>query len=721
MSVIDWGRVFSPAAAPADATAAVPVPVPVAAGTDIGDGPLSLVEAAKQLAIKTAQAKQSGVSIPQPMVEEWARFVTGGKYGAEQVSSAAQALLHASDVSLGSVARSMGQGATFGWGDNIYGKFAGDDKADLYRAKEELFHRAHPVLDFTGKAVGSLAAPVALAAAAGAAPEVALGAGAATALDEAAGASIMPEVAPTVTRTVSRLLARSGAKQTLKQLLARGSLAGATAGALQGAGDADNPGESRLTGAVGGGAVGGLLGLLPPAVIGAGRNLLGGAGGAAADRLMSAIAGSESEGKFGLAAIQNEMNKFARAGRAGVATLADLSPRLRELTDFAANTAGKSRTAVEEMLAPRNEDASQRLIADVTAARGDALPANAPRQLRVLAGARRAVARDPDTGYGALRTANASMDNSGVLQAMKDANPMIADQLPNELPGFREAQTLAETLADRAKAAFRAGRGNEGEANANALKMLKDHLHLKVPGYAELDAQYARMSQGIDALKTAYKYARGREVAALDDAMDNLRDGHALTQAQYGVAASIIRRLTNAQSPIAALKNIVGKSIADKTMLEHAVPDAAARADLLDRASAERTLTWLNDAVRNSKTALRLSEQEAQSGIGEAVGHGLFGALKGGAEAVRSLPHVIEGVTRAGRRLAAHRTAEGLTDTNGANLLAQGPDEIRRVLEYLARRSNGVGVNLLGLSRYPAIAGGAAGVRALQAPDSTTY
>jgi len=67
-------------------------------------------------------------------------------------------------ISLRNLGRSLGQGATFGFSDELNGLVRGDAAEATQRARQTAFHAAHPIADVATKVLGSIAAPVMLAA-----------------------------------------------------------------------------------------------------------------------------------------------------------------------------------------------------------------------------------------------------------------------------------------------------------------------------------------------------------------------------------------------------------------------------------------------------------------------------------------------------------------------------------------------------------------------------
>lgn len=63
----------------------------------------------------------------------------------------------------GGFLRSLGQGATADWGDEIVGAVGGDEAKESYRAKQHAFEEEHPYLDMTAKGAGAVGSTLGLA------------------------------------------------------------------------------------------------------------------------------------------------------------------------------------------------------------------------------------------------------------------------------------------------------------------------------------------------------------------------------------------------------------------------------------------------------------------------------------------------------------------------------------------------------------------------------
>jgi hypothetical protein len=174
--------------------------------------------------------------------------------------------------------RALGQGATFGFGDELeaaarapFSERTYGEIRDDVRHQQEGFAKAHPVANFAGETAGAIGGALLTGGVVGATVK---GTGmTANALRLLAGAGRVEGLAPTAGRRI-----------------VRGVVEGAAQGALSGIGSANGDLKERAAGAVMGGALGGAGGAVVSAVPGAVRLLTGGTRKnvqSAADRLVT--------------------------------------------------------------------------------------------------------------------------------------------------------------------------------------------------------------------------------------------------------------------------------------------------------------------------------------------------------------------------------------------------------------------------------------------------
>jgi hypothetical protein len=314
---------------------------------------------------------------------------------------------------LDSTVRSLAQGATFGFGDEIsalgdatighyFGRGSQAPDVDTRyaenlpneRARDKAFHEDHPVLATTGQIAGGIGgavagATLAPAAAVVAAPAAELGAtiGAGVNAVGRAGAAI-PYVGPaarSVAQGVNALWhAAPAGVQTVGRLAAGGAVAGGVGGFGEGEGGFDSRMGDAAKGAGWGAALAPGLGAVGRVLAPWGNRLL---------TLMGRNAGPDAERQI--------LRSFERSGRsvddvaaastaAGDApvTVMDLSGRPTvQLGATAANTPSTATQAAENMVVARRGDRPERVAAASDAALGggsgtDVATATAERQLQ---------------------------------------------------------------------------------------------------------------------------------------------------------------------------------------------------------------------------------------------------------------------------------------------------------------------------------------------------
>jgi hypothetical protein len=356
--------------------------------------------------------------------------------------------------------RSLVQGASFGFGDEILGMLpewmGGGEKArDEMRANDKAFSAAHPVLSGAANVAGGLAVP-------GLGAYKAIGAGA----------------------------------KTVGQAAKVGGLLGGATGAATGAGNAEGDLSDRARAAVLPGLLGAGLGAAAPGAIAATKAAFSGASHATA-RLNKAL-----QRTGGPKAALAKARELAAAGRGQEAILGDLSVPLRQATDMAANTSEEAAEKIGGIVHGRQADASDRILADVRAALGD------PQAGAIVDDLAKGTAAwaDSPAGFEGLRQANPVIQPKDA-QAFTEflSSPKVAgawDQAqevgligPRPAPGpisFEVLQGVKERLGSAADAAFRSGRGDLGRRLKEANEVLVGEMETAVPGFREVSAEYAK-------------------------------------------------------------------------------------------------------------------------------------------------------------------------------------------------------------------------------------
>lgn len=380
-----------------------------------------------------------------------------------------------------------------------------EDTVGEERARETQLQQEHPVASIGGNLLGAIALPVGGA---------------------AGGAS---------------LAARVG----------RGAAVGGAYGALAGAGEGTDA-TDRLGRATTGGLIGAVGGAAAPAVIAAmpaaaraGGALLGhpiealrqarDIEGAAAGKVADALKYDVGSGRAGMSAADIAA---ARASGQEPALMDVGGERTRDLARWAANTSPAARSALEETINPRFADQSKR-VADFV--RGlIPTPGNAARTQEALDAAQQAANRpayaraykagdrsimspelerltgSPDV-VDAMREAAAKGKSRAIADGFGAFNPgvKITDdgrvlfQNKGGVPTYPNIQFWDYTyrsLRDAGRAAFRAGRNDEGSYLSNLGNQLRTELDKMVPEYGQARAGAAAFFGAENALDAGQKF-----------------------------------------------------------------------------------------------------------------------------------------------------------------------------------------------------------------------
>lgn len=519
-----------------------------------------------------------------------------------------------------------------------------------------------------------------------------------------------------VASPLNKLLPVGG--NTLAGTVGRTAAGGAIAGGVMGAGQAPSGQELPQAG------VGALLG-------GATGGLLGAAGGMVSELMPMRGAmnrlGTAVEGSGGPAAVEQALAAREAIGKAGTATLADLSPRLRALADQVANSSEPAREAIESTAMSRQAGQSGRILQDLQSGIGaEETPSLAGRQA-ALEASREAWA---GPAYDALRSANPEVDSPAFRQAMgeliqqpklrqvwneaqqtglvgpfpdeaakaiQEYGPKAAayaskvQQLteagvpgekipgligqPPEAPGpsYQMLQNMKQSLDRAVGGAFRTGRTDLATRLSGARDVLQNFMTQNVPGYAEVNAEYARRMGLEEALAAGAKAFNTSDIGALKQQVSELSPAE-LEQFRYGLAAKQIEQLNRAQTNRDLGSQIVNSGPASMAKLRTIFGDEPTMQRFMQQAQAEANDAKLRGTFGNSATARRLSNNLRSA----FYGGGSFWAL--------AHPHYLPYLLAAG--LAKGAAAHALQQQGGEiapYLMAQGPDAIRNALAQIIR------------------------------------
>lgn len=594
-------------------------------------------EVKARLTAAMARAQAAGVPISLADQETFVRSITGGKLGLSDIGGAPPA--PDTSVSLRNIGRSLGQGATFGFSDELNGLVRGDAAEAIQRQRQAAFHAAHPVVDVASKVVGGLAAPV-------------------------VAALTLPEDA--VAGGVG------GGALALRGALAGGAIAGTTA-----AGENDGTVGQRLKAAA--------IGAVPGAVLGAAAPFVGSLAGNLARRLP--VVGDLLGSRPLTAAEQAVQSAIARTGGASDAaalnpalagdaraTLADMSDPLRLLARSNAAKSPDAEAALRSVVAeradpnaqllaaaPESETVAQRLAALQASRRAfagpaysalDAAPVDAasftsrlgkllsqPKISSAWTAARQTglVGPLPDAAAVAMRNAagTSAMTPDELLSALTNmtgsedaARSVIArlPQTPTPAPSVSMVRDLKGSLQDAASAAFRRGQGNLGTRLADAAGEVRDFLNEQVPGHADVDAEYVRRLGLEKALKLGAQAAKSGTPASIADDLSGL-SADAQEQYRHALAASLVDRINAAGNNAELATKIVNAGPTMQARLEAAFGTRSAFDQFMLAAKREAELAKLTPPTAPAATAPAMGGQDlAREALGLAV-HSRYGML----------------------------------------------------------------------------------------------
>ncbi len=610
----------------------------------------------KQLAEARAAFPSDFAQLKPAELEQIIRAKSQGKYG----------LADLTQLDARNVGRSIAQGLSMNWGDELMGLVKGEGAKNEMRLRQDLFHQAHPAADIATQVVSG-AAPALLA------PEV-------------KGASLL-----------GTMLRSAGI--------------GAGMGAAAGAGQAED--GRKLGGAVVGGALGAGVGAAVPGIVGGFRAAVSDPHAAAVARIASAIRKSG-----GTDVVRGAAQDMARNGAGADVMLADLSPFLRNQADFAATNSEDVFVPLAERLAQRQAGQSDRLLQGARDLIEPKLPGAATTpaadQQAALEETRRFAAMK---NYDALRESGARFNTDPLASALKKpavidawkrarlagdlthddpvdqflqrltrANPGVDEKTlrktaesmgveikapPMREVSFADLQAFKQELDDRVSGAFARGKGNLAQAYKDIRNTVVQVMEQGAPGYKAANADYARrlgLENALEAGTKAWNVNDSRQLASQFSKLS----GEEQDQFRRGMAAEMTAKLRNAATNRDEASRLVkaGPSVEDKLKLIFG--DEPTFDQFMARAKAESEMHKTFGAVGNSATARRLSE----AGVSpeELAGEVAAGAIHGS-----PTTGVLRGAAKATKGAIVRRTAKEM----GPMLLTQGHPAIDQLLQTI--------------------------------------
>lgn len=551
---------------------------------------------------------------------------------------------------------------------------------------------------------------------------------------------------------LSRLGVRGAAHvaEGLAPRMLAGAREGAAYGAAYGAGKSEGDLLDRAAGAAGGAALGGTIGAAAPAVIDA-------AASAARPVVNSVRAITRPQAEAGRRVTEamdadiamhtarnlppNELARNQTAarlineGRAGddLRNMDVGGENIRALARSAANNSPEAREVLQDSINRRYEGQSGRAVDFI---RGlITSPGNAPQTREALRDAarrsrtplyRRAY-EDGDTSIwspeleqlassphfvDAMRGAVTKGKTRAVVEGFGGFNPGVTIS-DTGVVTFRRGESGVPTypnlqywdyvkreLDDTARAAFRAGRNEEGAAVSQLSQSLRDELDRQVPTYERARGVAAQYFRADDAVEAGEVFARGQTPAhtarrAIDRMAPAEREAF-----QEGFVSELIQRLERTPDRQSILGRMA-QSRAERERIEVALGPERAR-ELEAFLYLERVMDLPRSAMGNSTTARQLVELGLAGGTGMlasggnpfdprawAVGALTYGAQRGRARVNQNMARNIAQMLVSGDE-AAYRAA--------ARQVARGPglDALRRLVGDLGQPATNASAGLVG-------------------------
>ncbi|TIT69115.1 MAG: hypothetical protein E5W90_02100 [Mesorhizobium sp.] len=454
-----------------------------------------------------------------------------------------------------------------------------------------------------------------------------------------------------------------------------------------------------------GGAIGGGLGLVAPAI----APLIGRGVKAIADKVqISAVARALGLDKSAVkvladAARQDAIVPGALPNLGNDGMLMDLGPNMRHTAGAIAATPGEGKAIVRGAIGARDADANWRIRTGLNDTLGEApTPSSiidrATQNQQRLAPEYREALRDagpvdtlPIARYLETEAQTLRGEPQRAVQrvrAMLDHQPTPADiaraRANGEPPPGTSLVTDAAELLNTRHAIddmLETTQGtNAGNALQTARQAVDDELRASVPGIKEVDAKYAELARQKDAVQRGQTVlASGREAPRPNELAAEVRQGALPQGLQIGPSAVPLRLREGARAEI---ERIVGTKANDRVALQEVIKGEGdwnrARLstlwgkektdqvlDLLDR---ERLFADTSNIVtRNSETAARVAAREAidpgsSSRFGVREGF-IAGGARGAARAAgtRAVESVIDALSNGGNEKAVADMARALT------------------------------------------------------------
>lgn len=464
---------------------------------------------------------------------------------------------------------------------------------------------------------------------------------------------------------------------TLPGRMAAGAGLGSAYGAAYGAGEGEGVGD-RATRAATGAALGGVAGAVAPPIlagVAAGGRAIGNAVGRVTGHPIQTIRGAINPEQEAYRRLGTNIIADIKSGRAGLsaddlaaarasgqpAAIIDIGgENTRALGRSAANTSPAARAALEEMAGERFAGQAQRVVNFIRNL--IPTPGNATRTAEAIDAAERAANKG---GYARAYAAGDRSINSPELERLMGSPDVVAAMkkavetgksraIADGMGGFNSAVKVTDdgqvifnkgkdgvpaypniqfwdytyrNLRDAAKAAFRAGRNDEGSYLSSLSKQMRKELDDIVPEYGKTRGVAAEFFQAENALEAGQKFV------SMTKPIEQARIAHAkMTPEQKALfAEGFVSDLADKVSRMPGNRSVTIDRIFNS-------PDGRARIELALGKDRAKDLEWFlrrenimdlaRKAMGNSTTARQLMEMGIAGAMGSAAG--------GAAEAIYS-------------------------------------------------------------------------------------
>ena len=578
-------------------------------------------------------AERTGIDFTPEMQEQFVRENTNGKFGVQDAFD----LISGVDTGINprNIGRSLVQGATFNFGDELLGLISPNAKEEM-RLREEMYGQEHPYAKMAGEMVGGFAVP---------------GMGAAKAAKGAVGVG---------------------------SAIARGAAIGAGAGALAGVGAGESAGE-RVSGAVTGGVTGGALGATLPAVLGTTRLAV-----SPTARFQRKLA-EKIDDAGGVSKLREKLGEFNAAGKRDEVIFGDLTPDTQELLRFVANNDEKAFVKLKTLTAGRQGTMADRMLRDFKRIAGNP---HASTELRAMKKSLDEWARGPE-GFEGLRQQNPQLEDLGALGKLQEylkqprvrelwktarEERLIGEDPDLGSPSYEQLHGLRMKL-DRAvsKAFATPGEGNLARGLKEVFEQVDGAMDQMVPEHLARNAIYRAGKAEQKALALGVKWATRADNQELMSMVARMAPGE-LSAFRKGFVSQLLIRLRSTKTN----RNLANELLTDRALQERmqiVFGDQDVFNKLMGTIGAEGQMAASNAATGGSQTH-RLGmgmDYDPMSMAGDALQGLLYGPQAAAtAIASRRLPNLI-----------ARRTARAGLPT----MLTQGTPAIDALLAKLQQKA----------------------------------